>query len=153
MRSRVAVLWAFVCLMVISPGALSQDKQQRKQDSVNAAHATQIDAAKKVAYDWLKLVDEEKYAESWKQAAPYLREHVPLAAWEKRLNEVRRPIDPMVDRTLSTTEYREQLPGLPPGEYVAFVWEAYFGVKHEMLESMVLSYVNGEWKAVGYAVQ
>ena len=131
----------------------AQDKQQRKQQTINEAHNDQIDSAKKVAVDWLALVDQEKYAESWQQAAPFLKEHVPLAAWEKRLNEVRKPIDPMVDRTLSTTEYRDQLPGLPAGQYVAFVWETYFGVKHEMLESVIMSLTNGQWKTVGYAVQ
>ncbi len=154
LRNRTALQAMLACLLVLPvASAFPQDKQQRKQESANTAHAAQIDAAKQVAVDWLKLVDEENYADSWKQAAPFLKEHVPLVAWEKRLNEIRKPIDPMVERTLSTTEYREQLPGLPAGQYVAFVWETYFGVKHQMLESMVLSFTNGEWKAVGYAVQ
>ncbi len=154
MRRNAVVMYLLGCLLSF-PGASasSQDKQQRKQQSANAAHAAQIDAAKKVADEWLKVIDEEKYEEGWKQTAPYLKEHVPLAAWEKRLNDIRKTIDPMVDRTLSTTEYRDQLPGLPPGQYIAFVWETYFGVRHQMLESMVLSLTNGEWKVVGYAVQ
>jgi hypothetical protein len=137
------------------PGARAQkeDKQQKKQDSINQAHAAQVDAAKKAAEQWLALMDAEKYEESWKQAAPFLQAHLPEKDWEKRLNTMRKPIDPMVDRTLHTTQYRDQFPGLPAGQYVAFVWETYFGAKHEMLESVIMSFDGSEWKAVGYAVQ
>jgi hypothetical protein len=107
----------------------------------------------KAARDWLQLVDAEKYEESWKQAAPFLQAHLAEKDWEKRLDAMRKPIDPMVDRSLHTTQYREQFPGLPAGQYVAFVWETYFGAKHQMLESLIMSYDGNQWKAVGYAVQ
>jgi hypothetical protein len=141
--------------MLAAPGVFAQkeDKQQRKQDAINQAHAAQVEAAQKAARDWLQLVDAEKYEESWKQAAPFLQAHLAEKDWEKRLDAMRKPIDPMVDRSLHTTQYREQFPGLPAGQYVAFVWETYFGAKHQMLESLIMSYDGNQWKAVGYAVQ
>ena len=145
-----------LCLALLTsplPFARAEDKQQKKEDAVNQAHAAEVDAAKKVALDWLALIDTDKYAESWKQSAAFLQAHFPQAAWQKHLDQMRKPLDPFVDRTLSNTEYRDQLPGLPPGQYVALVWESYFGTKHQMLESVVMTLDNGQWKPVGYAVQ
>ncbi len=157
MLKRLAPLVLLVATLsvLIAPLASAQkeDKQQRKQDAINQAHATQIEAAKQAANDWLTLVDAGKYAESWKQTSPFLQSHFPQAAWEKRLNETRKPLEPFVERTLSTTQYREQIPGLPQGQYVALVWDSYFGVKHQMLESVIMSFENGVWKPIGYAVQ
>jgi hypothetical protein len=150
---KVFLAAGLVALMTPVAHAQKEEKQQRKQDAVNQAHAAQIEVAQKAAGDWLALIDAGKYAESWKQCAPFLQAHLTQTAWEKRLNDTRKPLDPFVDRTLSTTEYRDQLPGLPPGQYVAFVWESYFGTRHQMLESVIMSFDNGQWKTIGYAVQ
>jgi hypothetical protein len=152
MLRKIAVV-LLIALAVPLGHAEKEDKQQRKQDAINQAHAPEIEAAKKAAGDWLQLIDSGKYGESWKECAPFLQSHFPQADWEKRLNETRKPLDPFVDRSLSTTEYREQLPGLPPGKYIAFVWESYFGTRHQMLESVIMSNESGTWKPVGYAVQ
>ena len=133
--------------------AQKEDRQQKKQDAINQAHAPQVAAAQKAAGAWLEIVDAEKYAESWKASAPFLQQHVSEAAWLNRLDTMRKPIDPLVERTLQTTQYREQFPGLPTGQYVAFVWETYFGAKHAMLESVIMSFDGTTWKPVGYAVQ
>ena len=143
------------CCSLSVPGlsAQKEDKQQKKQDAINQAHAPQVAAAQKAAVDWLAIVDAEKYAESWKATAPFLQQHLSEAAWSNRLDTMRKPIDPLVERSLQTTQYRDQFPGLPPGQYVAFVWETYFGTKHAMLESVIMSFDGTTWKTVGYAVQ
>jgi hypothetical protein len=133
--------------------AQKEDKQEKRQDAINAAHASQVEAARKAAEAWLTLVDAEKYEESWKQTAPFLQAHVPEKDWDKHMQSMRSSIDPMIDRSLHTTQYREQFPGLPAGEYVAFVWETYFGAKRTMLESLIMSFDGVQWKPVGYAVQ
>jgi ribosomal protein S20 len=133
--------------------AQKEDKQEKKQEAINAAHAGQVQAAQKAAEAWLTLVDAEKFDESWKETSPFLQSHVPEKSWEKHMQTMRAAIDPMVDRTLHTTQYRDQFPGLPAGEYVAFVWETYFGAKRTMLESLIMSFDGSQWKPVGYAVQ
>lgn len=145
-------LTILLCCALIAH-AQKEDRQQRQQEAANAAHAPQVEAAQKAATAWLELVDAEKYADSWKQTAPFLQAHVSEQNWVKRLDSMRKPIDPMVNRSLHTTQYREQFPGLPAGEYVAFVWETYFGAKHDMLESVIMSFDGSQWKPVGYAIQ
>ena len=152
-RVRRALLSLLLFSLPLPFAHAKEDKSQKKQAALNQAHTAEIDAAKKAAEAWLPLIDAGKYAESWKQSASFLQKNFPQADWEKHLNQTRKPLDPFIERTLSTTEYRDQLPGLPPGQYVALVWESYFGAKHQMLESVVVALDNGQWKPIGYAVQ
>jgi opacity protein-like surface antigen len=152
-RVRRLLLGAFLLSLALPFAYAKEDKQQKKQDAINQAHSAQVEAAKKAALDWLTVIDAGKYGEGWKQSATFLQTHFPQVEWEKHLDQMRKPLDPFIDRTLSNTEYRDQLPGLPPGQYVAIVWESYFGTKHQMLESVVMTLDNGQWKPIGYAVQ
>jgi len=148
------MILAALMLAWVSARAFAQTTEQQQQEqSASRAHAAQVDAAEKAASEWLALVDAGKYEASWKSAAPFLQRHLTAKDWEKRLDTVRKPIDPMVERTLHTTQYRDKFPGLPAGEYVAFVWETYFGAKRQMLESVIMSYDGEQWKTIGYAVQ
>lgn len=153
LKFRTLIICVLLGLILPAMRAQKEDKQQKKQDAINQAHAPQVAAAQTAANDWLTVVDAEKYSESWKAAAPFLQQHVSQTAWVKKLDTMRKPIDPLVERSLQTTQYREQFPGLPAGQYVAFVWETYFGTKKPMLESVIMSFDGTNWKAVGYAVQ
>jgi hypothetical protein len=50
------------------------------------------------AQAWLGLIDSEKYAESWKEAAEYLRNAISQEQWEKSLPAVRKPLGKLVKR-------------------------------------------------------
>ena len=152
-KLKIAQIAATLLFLTSASHAQKEDRQQRRQDAVNAAHAPAVEAARKAALAWLAIVDAEKYQESWKQTAPFLQQNFPEKDWEKKLDTMRKPIDPMVERSLHTTQFRDQFPGLPKGEYVAFVWETYFGAKHQMLESVIMSFDGTTWKSIGYAVQ
>jgi len=52
---------------------------KRKEESAVAA-----------AEGWLKLVDEGKYIDSWKEAAQYFKEVVTQKQWEQAIQRVRK---------------------------------------------------------------
>jgi hypothetical protein len=116
-------------------------------------HTAEIAAAQKAGDAWMQLLDAEKYDECWQQSSPFFQKNVPQTAFRKRMETVRKPLDPVVIRTLHTSEYKTELSGLPKGEYVAFVWETVFSNSQEMLESLIMSDEAGQWKMIGYAVQ
>jgi Protein of unknown function (DUF4019) len=119
----------------------------------NAKHAPEIAAAQKAAAAWLQPLDAEHYDVCWKQSAAFFQQKVPQAAFQKRMETIRKPLDPVVTRTLTASEYKKQLPGLPKGEYVALVWQTVFSNSQESLESLVMVDEQGQWKMTGYAVQ
>lgn len=138
----VCILTALWVLMR-SPVALAADSK----------HAAEIAAAQKAGDAWLQLLDTEKYDQSWQQSSAFFQKKVPATAFQKGIETVRKPLDPVVTRTLHTAEYKTQLSGLPKGEYVVFVWETVFSNSKEMLESLIMTDEDGQWKMIGYAVQ
>lgn len=143
----------FACLLVGPAAARAGDKESKQQKKLNLQHASDIASAQKAAEAWLKIEDSARYAEAWKAASQLFQSNVPEAAWDRRMQAVRRPLDPVLTRTLDVSEYKTQLPNLPTGEYVAFVWETVFGSGRPSLESLVMTDEKGQWKMAGYAVQ
>lgn len=152
MRRRPSLLLVLLLLSLAWIQAPA-DKLDKKQEKLNQQHAAAIMEAKTAAEAWLKLQDAATYDKSWQAAADYFHSQVPERGWEQRMTMVRKPLDPVLSRDLSVTEWKTELPNLPAGEYVAFVWETVFITGRPQLESVVMMHEGGAWKMVGYSVQ
>lgn len=144
----VTVVLAFVLVPLASFAQLS-----KKQEKLNAQHADAIAAARTAAEAWLKIEDAETYDKSWAAGSDYFRSQVPEEGWVKRMQTMRKAIDPVLMRDLQATEWNTEMPNLPQGEYVAFVYETTFADGHPQAESVVMVHEGRVWKMVGYAVQ
>jgi Protein of unknown function (DUF4019) len=125
----------------------------KKQEKINAQHADAIVAARTAAEAWLKIEDAETYDKSWAAGSDYFRSQVPEQGWVRHMTETRKPLDPLLVRDLTASEWNTEMPNLPKGEYVAFVYQTTFANGHPQLESVVMVHEGGAWKMVGYAVQ
>jgi hypothetical protein len=151
MASRYGVLaLAGIALLLVLPGRAQLSK---KQEKLNAQHADAIGAARTAAEAWLKIEDAETYDKSWAAASDYFRSQVPEQGWVRHMTETRKPLDPLLVRDLTASEWNTEVPNLPKGEYVAFVYQTTFANGRPQLESVVMVHEGGAWKMVGYAVQ
>lgn len=148
-RFAAAALLAFALLTALPGGA----QVSKKQDKINAQHADAIAAARTAADAWMKIEDAQTYDKSWLAASDYFRSQVPEQGWVRRMETVRKSVDPVLSRDLTATEWRTEVPNLPRGEYVALVYETVFANGHPQLESVVMVHEGAAWKMVGYAVQ
>jgi Protein of unknown function (DUF4019) len=148
-RRSAWALMALACLLPLRSGAQSS----KKQEKINAQHADAIAAAQTAAEAWLKIEDAETYDKSWAAASEYFRSQVPEKGWVQHESEMRKPLDPLLTRDLQTSEWKSEVPNLPKGEYVAFVYQTTFANGHPQLESVVMVHEGGAWKMVGYGVQ
>lgn len=139
-----------IALLLALPGSAQLSK---KQEKINAQHADAIAAARTASEAWLKIEDAETYEKSWDAASDYFRSQVPEQGWVRHMTETRKPLDPLLVRDLTTSEWNTEMPNLPKGEYVAFVYQTTFANGHPQLESVVMVHEGGAWKMVGYAVQ
>jgi hypothetical protein len=135
------------------PALAAHAQISKKQEKINAQHADAIAAAQKAAEAWLKIEDAETYDKSWEAASEYFRSQVPEQGWVRRMTMTRKALDPMVTRDLEASEWKTEVPNLPKGEYVAFVYQTIFANGHPQLESVVMVREGDAWKMVGYAVQ
>jgi len=106
------------------------------------------------AQDWLKLVDEGKYAESWKQAAEYFRNAVPQEQWVQMVGAVRKPLGKVVSRKLKSATYTTTVPGAPDGQYVIIQFDTSFAAKKTAVETITpMMDKDGRWHVSGYFIK
>ena len=142
-----------VLMLALLFGLPGNAQLSKKQEKLNAQHADAIAGARTAAEAWLKIEDAETYDKSWAAASDYFRSQVPEQGWTRRMETMRRAIDPVLERDLTASEWKTEVPNLPKGEYVAFVYETTFANGHPLVESLVMVHEGAAWKMVGYAVQ
>lgn len=116
-------------LLFVVAGASSARAQDETAPDMEA-----INVARAVAIEWLALVDDGDYQESWSQAASPVQDAVTLDGWTTSLQDARGPLEPFGERTLVDSREMTNPPGAPEGEYV-------------LVEE------NEVWKVIGYFVQ
>ena len=121
---------------------------------VNAASLEKEKAAVSAAERWLRMIDEGKYAESWKGSAELFRNAVTQEQWEQSLQAVRKPLGRLLSRTLKSKTYKTSLPGAPDGEYVVIEFSTSFEKKKSAVETVTpMREKDGKWRVSGYYIR
>ena len=120
-------------------GCRAQDNQKAVDEAVSAAE------------EWLALVDNEKYGESWDEAAEYFKTAVSRDQWIQSIRNARKPHGKILSRVLVSGEYKTTLPGVPEGEYVLIKFKASFEKRISLTESITPQLdKEGKWRVSGY---
>lgn len=111
-------------------------------------------AAEVVARAWLRLVDAQRYGESWDSAAGMFRDAVTRSAWESAVREGRAPFEPFGQRELLASSFQTRLPNAPPGEYVVLQFRAKVAKGRTVVETVTpMKDRDGRWRVSGYYVR
>ena len=106
------------------------------------------------AKEWLGLVDQGKYAESWTQAAAYFKNAVTPEKWQQSLDAVRKPLGELVSREVKDAVNVTSLPGAPDGEYVVIHFQTSFANKRSAIETVTpMLEKDGKWRVSGYFIK
>lgn len=134
---------AITTLMILVCGvAMAETTASKESAAIAAAEA------------WLKLVDEGKYMDSWRQAAEYLKAAVKPDQWEQSMRAFRQPLGGTVSRALKSKNYATSLPGAPDGEYVVIQYETSFENKKSTIETITpVVEKDGMWRVSGYYIK
>ncbi len=137
-------LFTLVFVVAMFPGAVfsAEEISDKTKEGVQAAEA------------WLKLVDEEKFVESWKEAAPYFQGKISEGQWVKALSGVRTPLGPPKSRNLLRAQFATSLPDAPDGEYVVIQFQTDFAGKPAAVETVTpMKDDQGVWRVSGYFIK
>ncbi len=111
-------------------------------------------AAVVAAEQWLSLVDQGQYAESWKEAAEYFRNAVTQTQWEQMAQATRKPLGKIISRNLKAKTYTTTLPGAPDGQYVVIQFDTSFENKKSAIETVSpMMDKDGKWRVSGYYIK
>jgi Protein of unknown function (DUF4019) len=117
-------------------------------------HDASIQRATQVSADWLSLIDDEKYHESWEDASESLQKQVSKDRWRQVMRTVRESLGDMQNRKLVRAKFHEKLPGHPAGEYILIHYATTFESKPDASEIITLmKESDGSWRVCGYYVK
>ena len=117
------------------------------------SHPEAEKAAIESAQNWLNLVDEEKYEESWDETAAYFQGVISKEQWNSSMESVRKPLGEKLSRNLKSKQYRTNVPGAPDGEYVVIQFQTSFSNKKSAIETVTpMKDADGKWRVAGYYI-
>ena len=120
--------------------------------AVTLVAAQAEDEASAIGEKWLSLLDDQKYEESWNQAASTFRDQVKQDQWVLALKRSREPMGPMVSRTSARVVLAKTLRGAPDGDYAIIHFTTSFKNKADVTERLTLVKEDGKWHADAYAI-
>jgi hypothetical protein len=111
-------------------------------------------AALRVANEWLQLVDNTKYDESWNSAAEFFKSAVSRDSWQQTLQAFRSPLGKIISRKVKSKKFTTSLPGAPDGQYVVIQYDTSFENKRSAIETVTpMLDKDGKWRVSGYYIK
>lgn len=140
----------FLSSLLVLGGLQSARAGDRVKSDEKAAEA----AAEKAAIDWLALIDQSKYMQSWDEAAPYFKSMLNKSQWESQVKAAREPMGKLISRSVKTRQFSKTLPGAPDGEYVVIQFDTKFENKAAAVETITPQKdPDGNWRVSGYFIR
>jgi len=128
--------------LVLGTAALMADESDRGKAAVASAE------------EWLGIVDEGNYIESWKESSEYFQQAIKQDQWEQAVQAVRKPLGKLVSRKVMSASYRTSLPGAPDGQYVVIRFNTSFENKKTAIETVTPKMdKDGMWRVSGYYIK
>jgi len=122
-------------------------------NSLMALTDEQEKASLLVANNWIKLVDERRYADSWSQASPVFQMTIPQKEWVSYLDSIRKPLGAVKARTVADQRPAMNPVGLAAGDYMVIVYDTTFTNSSHADELLTLSLGNdGKWRVLTYLI-
>lgn len=140
-----------VCIMILALGllALTALPQVTTAPSApvvasEASNPEVIDAARQ----WLVLLDQSKWDETYRATGSAFRKLNTLQVWSSISEKVRAPLGAPISRTFLS---QENLPA-PPAGYEVVKFRTQFAKKPDAVETVTLDREDGKWRVVGVTV-
>lgn len=105
MRILLRYLVVAGCLFSSRSAVAAEEPKPDPEEAVTAALA------------WLRLIDDEKYADSWKEAATHFKAMVSEKKWVNAMTQGRQPLGSVSKREFKEASLVHELPRAPKGDY------------------------------------
>ena len=108
----------------------------------------------KATSNWLSLIDQEQYDQSWDEVASYFKGAVFQQQWLQSMESIRKPLGQNLSREVKSKKYHTSLPGAPDGEYVVIQFVSSFSNKKSAIETVTsMLDTDGQWRVSGYYIK
>lgn len=132
-------------LGVLAPAAVTETVAGA--EPVSGTHS-EVEAAARAAEDFLELIDESRWAESYAATGAQFRKANTLKVWTEVSERVRLPLGKVLTRDIVRNEF---VPA-PPNGYQLVKFASSYADGTNQVESVSLEWENGAWKVVGIVI-
>ena len=105
------------------------------------------------ANNWVALIDNRRWADSWTAAGTLFKSRMPQLNWASTIASIREPLGAVSSRAFKNVTESTSLPGAPDGEYEVMQFQTRFANKAAATETVVLSHEADGWKVDGYFIK
>jgi hypothetical protein len=134
---------------VLAQGSVQQPPAAGAVGPATALTPSPDDRAKQ----WLGLVDDQNYADAYKQLGPEAQGKITASVWSEKLSSTRGPLGAMATRTIQSIKLSNSLAGMRDGQYATVQFDSSFAHKAQATETVVLASDKGAWSVVGYFIK
>ena len=113
-----------------------------KKSTVTAVTPTPDDRARQ----WLILVDDKNYSQSWSEAAKAFQAKQKADVWAKQAGDKRTPLGAVASRGLKSID-------LSRNNVAVIRYDTVFARKAAAVETVTLSFDDGSWSVTDYSVE
>ncbi|WP_454718417.1 DUF4019 domain-containing protein [Caulobacter segnis] len=121
--------------------------------AVSASVSATDKASAAPAEAWTKLLDRQRWSESWKASATSFKSKITEASWVSMVQPLRAQLGSVSSRSLKSVQITTTLPGAPDGNYMIVQFDTAFANKSDAVETVVLSREGAVWAVSGYFIR
>ena len=129
-------------LVLLAPAHALAQAAPARPSTVTAAIPAPSDRARQ----WLTLVDDGNYAQSWNEAGAAFKARAKADAWAKQAVALREPLGAVASRDLKSID-------LSQTQIAVVRYDSFFAHKIGAVETVTLSFENGGWAVTGYDIK
>ena len=119
----------------------------------NKPDKNKTEATIAAANEFLEMVDNGRYDDSWQIADPFLQQKVPLEDWQAKLTRIRETFGPVSERTLEDVNFTAPAEELPESEFIMLEYETRFKQEEKSEVVTLVLGSDNRWRVVGYFIQ
>ncbi len=111
------------------------------------------DKARFAAEQWIVLVDDGQYEQSWKEAAKLFQDAVTASDWQAKARAERDQLGTRASRKLKEIKSASTVKGLPAGQYVQVKYQSAYEKKKAATETVIaVLEPDGTWRVAAYSI-
>jgi hypothetical protein len=119
-----------------------------------AAQDPQVSEARRVALEWLTVVDADNGTASYAAAGGKFRTTMTQEQWTGALGQARAQFGAMQRRTFAGAQKSDEMPNKPEGDFMLLTFRTGFEKRDTVLETLTMERESdGKWHVIGYALR
>ncbi|WP_028967010.1 helix-turn-helix domain-containing protein [Sphingomonas phyllosphaerae] len=138
---------AFAVVAVINTEAPPQSASPTS--AATAPSPASDPAVQAAALNWLALIDQYRWTDSWSAAAALFRAQLSAAQWEAMVQPIRKPLGAPTSRTFLSATHTTS----PQGSYEVVQFRTDFAKQRGTVETVTMARDGDGWRTVGYFIK